>query len=101
MYILTIDDAEIDDCLGRADIGYWAPGGLRDSPHGKDVYRILESDSPPKHHLLTRAKIQAGLQRMLVDSPANLQGIIDPDRRDKNTGDALIQFALFGELKYG
>lgn len=72
---------------------------------GRPGFQIVEhDDGPEKLHIVTPAKLQRGLELMAKAGPdegghhfANML----TDSTDAWTGDALIQFAVFGELKYG
>lgn len=89
----------IDDLLERAGILYWArPIGFGDELKIVD----LETD---KEYTITNTMIQNGLIEMSQHSPHTFGTILSWDHKDDNTdmntGDILIQYAIFGEVMYG
>lgn len=55
---------------------------------------------PPKRHRLTEAKLRRGLQVMAEKYPKHFADVMT-EEGDADTGDVLLQCALFGKLVYG
>lgn len=106
---LTISDELIINAVDAADIGYWARVAL-----GADTAKMLKSeataiifekDGPHTgkgdgRHELTGEKIRAALKIIAEKYPHHLSSITE-DNADCETGDVIIQCALFGEIVYG
>ena len=52
-------------------------------------------------HTLNREALQRGLQALFIDNQREFFNVLDPMKADADTGDALIQCALFGETICG
>lgn len=92
------------DSAGRG-ASYWANNELqypsevaRIMRGGSSVITDTESDPEGKHEL-TLVNIKAGLMVMAEKAPQDFADILTGDY-DNNTGDAFLQFCLFGELIY-
>jgi hypothetical protein len=99
----------IVNAMDAADIGYWAS-----VPKGADHYAVLagkesaivkEREGPHDghgngRHELTGAKIRQGLQVMAEKYPHHFSNVVE-NNADAETGDVLIQCALFGDIIYG
>ena len=106
---LNIADELIINAIDAADIGYWARVA-----RGADTAKMLkgdataivfEKDSPSSgqgdgRHELTGEKIRAALKVIAEKYPHHLSSITE-DNADCETGDVIIQCALFGEIVYG
>ncbi len=66
---------------------------------GSVTIKDTESDDE-KTYVLTLAKVEKGLQLMADKFGPNFADILN-DNEDANTGDVLIQLALFGNVIYG
>lgn len=105
----AIGDELIEHAMEAADIGYWArvPRGAEhaDVLSGKAVAIVREVDGSHDgkgdgRHELTAAKVRSGLQVMAERYPFHFANLIQ-DNADAETGDVLIQCALFGQIVYG
>jgi hypothetical protein len=102
-----IEDGDIESLLDSAGRGasYWAENELQ---YGEEVERIMrggssritdiESDPEGKYDL-TLEMVHNGLEIMARKSPQDFADILTGDA-DNNTGDALLQYAIFGDLIY-
>lgn len=88
--------------MESADIGYWAS-----VPRGADHAELLDGKATAsvkpfgdKPEELTGAKIVAGLKVMAEKFPHHYRNLII-DNADAETGDVLIQCALFGDIIFG
>jgi hypothetical protein len=101
---IKIDDKRIRELISEAGSRYWA----RDLEFkGKSMaFTITEhGDGDITYHTVTTKMIRDGLTKM-ANMPHNEGGhhfsnVCDWTQSDSWTGDAIIQFAIFGELKYG
>ena len=106
---VNVPDELIVNALESADIGYWAYVA-RGADHAKLVNGtatalVNESNGSRDgkgdgHHVLTGAKVRAGLQVLATKYPLHFADIVG-DNSDCTTGDVLVQCALFGEIVYG
>lgn len=96
-----IGDALVADAIGGATIGYWAD--QRDSEAAWSRHRmemvVVERD-PRKVIALTPADFARGAAILAQNAPNTFARLASGDA-DAYTGDALIQCAAFGEIKYG
>lgn len=100
---IEISDKRIRQLISGAGSRYWA-----DDFEWVDMmnFTIVEyEDGPPKTHTVTAEMLADGLSKM-SKVPRNKGGwhfenCMEGGSNDMYTGDALIQFAIFGELKYG
>ena len=107
---IEISDKHIRQLISGAGSRYWADDfEWATSSHGRPwalAFTIVEyEDGPPKTHTVTPAMLAEGLSKM-SKVPRNKGGwhfenCMEGGSDDAWTGDALIQFAIFGELKYG
>lgn len=116
---ITIDipDECIRDLIESADSGYWADKFKWITPLGEEwtaregqcpIFKIREHRGTYERgdmHTVTRQMIEDGLVKM-ASANADEGGhhfacVLDDRKSDMWTGDALIQFATFGKLKYG
>ena len=88
-----IDGEELENIfIGEFDVGYWAE-------QYEDNKLELKDNPDNGLHELTDAKLQNGLQILAADYPHLMTEILN-DNEDANTGDVLIQCALFGSEIY-
>lgn len=52
-------------------------------------------------YALNREHLQRGLQALYAEDKREFFNVLDPEKADADTGDALIQCALFGKTIYG
>ena len=69
-------------------------------PDGRARWEFLDIEED-KTHTLDRAALLEGVRVLGEKYPAHLGSLLDEDRSDADTGDALLQCALFGEILYG
>ena len=93
------------NALDSADIGYWL-GKLIEGAQNEDVMAgtdhamLTTDDEPAKVLTLDRAAVLAGIEVMAARFPRHFANLIT-DNSDAETGDVLIQCALFGDIIYG
>lgn len=96
-----IDDQIVTEAIGGATIGYWAD--QRDSETAWSRHRmelvVVERD-PRKVIALTPADFARGAAILAQNAPSTFARLASGNA-DAYTGDALIQCAAFGEIKYG
>lgn len=103
---LDIADADIEAALqtaGEHGIGYWARD-LDDNDDGS--WQVTERIRPTDQTVTHKLDIERGL-RMMYQNPAQT-GIkravskgYNPSAWDIHQADAFVQYAAFGELRYG
>ncbi len=94
------------DSAGRGS-SYWCENGLQLQSEvkkimsgGHSLITDIETDSPAEQtYLLTLDMIRVGLKTMALKQPQEFADILTDDY-DNNTGDAFLQYCLFGELIY-
>lgn len=108
--LIEVDDARVRELIEEAGSRYWARDlAFQD---GSSVFTLVEhggihdEGSPGETtHSVTTDMVRDGLVKM-----ANIEhdkgghhfaAVCDWRQSDMWTGDAVIQFAIFGELKYG
>jgi hypothetical protein len=90
-FTVTISDRVITNAYISAAIGYWgARSGRRVKDGDGTVYNVTDTK-------LMRAMSLLAADFNNSDSFARIMA----DRADTHDGDLLIQYACFGELKYG
>lgn len=99
---------KIADTLFSAETGcnYWADAG--ELSYAENVMAMLagertltvEDNEDEKLHTISLSKVKKGLRIMAIEAPRTFADLID-DNADETTADALVQYALFGELVYG
>ncbi len=102
-----IDNEKIRNLLDSAGRGayYWARNNLRYSSGveevmtGKGTQIIDYEQDPTQSYTLTKERVIQGLALMARKSPQDFADILTDDY-DNNTGDAFLQFCIFGELIY-
>jgi hypothetical protein len=106
---LDITDELIINAVDAADIGYWARVA-----RGADTAKILKGEATAiifekdgscdgkgdGRHELTGEKMRAAIKIVTEKYPHQLSAITE-DNADCETGDVIIQCALFGEVVYG
>lgn len=95
---IKLTDDWVRDLLGGAYIAYWA----KVLSWNRKTLRIKLKVEDGTVAVITKKDIVAGLGKMAQDKDAarHLASIVS-DSTDAYTGDAVIQMAAFGELKYG
>jgi hypothetical protein len=73
-----------------------------DYPMSQGCYLLISSYEEPKrkHERLDRAAIQRGLDLMAEKYPHHYENVIG-ENADAETGDVLLQLALYGDIIYG
>lgn len=101
---IKIADKRIRELISEAGSRYWA----RDLEfRGKSLaFAVIEHGAKEERkHTVTAKMIRTGLTKMANaasdEGGHHFAAVCDEDKSDMNTGDAIIQFAIFGELKYG
>jgi hypothetical protein len=77
----------------RIDVGKHQPGWL-------NYFTAKFTEDSGETHELTLDKLKAGLAVMAAKYPHHFKDVI-MDNGDAETGDVLVQCALFGEIVYG
>jgi hypothetical protein len=100
---IQVSDEKIADAVESAGIGYWA--NCRDERAHWDrktfTLKVCEvEDGPEKMHRVGKRALARGLAVLAEKYPHHLADLMQ-EKGDMYTGDALIQCAIFGELKYG
>lgn len=93
---IEISDDLLVTYLRGANVRYW---GVRFDWDGGFTAGVHERDGDVVHQL-TRKNVCAGLVVLATKYPHHFAALV-ADKGDGYTGDALVQCALFGELKYG
>lgn len=100
---VTISTKRLHDLIEGAGSAYWAKNFKWNS---KTSFSLVEHyPKVPVKHKVTREMLRKGLVAM-AKSKRNEGGwhfpnVMEDGTDDMYTGDALIQYAIFGELKYG
>ena len=116
---IEVPDTKIANALCSAfasgGIAYWAHIESRSGSDRRPVWReplqptgwvrlaltpAAEERGIPRPLMLNRRSIAVGLRLMVEHTPKQLAAILNGDS-DMNTGDVLVQFAVFGKLAYG
>lgn len=85
--------------IGGANFFYWADGNKATWNERAMVLSFEDTEDDGKKYRLTSKDFARGLAVMAKECPNQLAAILSEDD-DMYTGDALIQCAAFGELKY-
>lgn len=101
---VEISDQTLVDIIDGSDIGYWAgdvtwPGAAA-ILDGSKTATIIDRDRDGKKYTLDAKAIFLGLQTMCGYERHHFDNILSGNW-DCETGDVLIQCALFGETIYG
>lgn len=76
-----------------------------DYPMNGGAVLIIENDDEPdehkKRHRLTLDSLREGARLMAEKYPQHYHNLLSESECDAETGDVLIQLALFGEIVYG
>lgn len=106
---VTITNEQIVSVLHSAfysGIAYWATFEEYNSPEAimdgesAEISVSDDDDQDAVLHTITRDKIVDGLQRMATEYPRHFADIMN-DRTDADTGDVLLQLAIFQDVIYG
>lgn len=102
--IVSVSNTRIRELISEAGSCYWAKDLVF---VGRSLaFTIIDhADKEEKRYAVTERMIQAGLAKMAsVDADKgghHFAAVRDWKSSDGWTGDAVIQFAIFGRLKYG
>jgi hypothetical protein len=104
---IKIDDKRIRELISDAGSRYWARdlefyGGAANPL----AFIVTEhGDGSATRHTVTTKMIRDGLTKMAHakhdEGGRHFPDVFESGQSDRYTGDAIIQFAIFGELKYG
>ncbi len=89
----------IEHIIRGAYIGYWARMHIGRALR-YTIEELPDGESNPRVFQIGPARIQRALFLMSSACPQHLPGVLT-GRGDNTVGDALVQLACFGELKYG
>lgn len=78
---------------------WYADAGIYADPALQISVLEIEGDEGSTQHVLTPAKLKAGLERMAADYPRQFVDILTDDA-DSATADLFLQMACFGEERY-
>lgn len=96
---IEIDDKEFEWLMGSCNSSYWA----EQSQKG-DVMRVRELDAeegkPGPWIPLTEERRREGLRLLFAKAPRHAADFVKK-MYDGDTGDAWLQLAVLGEVKYG
>ena len=100
---IKIDDKRIHELISDAGSRYWA----RDLVfRGQLGFTLVEhADNSYTRHNVSAKMVRDGLTKMAHakhdQGGHHFAAVLDFQSNDMYTGDAIIQFAIFGKLKYG
>ncbi len=101
---IIITDERIRDLMAYGNSRYWSDGFKW---RGKKLgFQLRETgDKAPKIHNVTTEMVRIGLTKMARaasdEGGWHFECVRDDGKSDMWTGDAVVQFAVFGKLKYG
>ncbi len=96
---LDIPTKNIKDAINGACIRYWASERYWDTSGPDDLtFYVEERDGDP--YLVTPDRLRSALEIMAAKCPRQFAELLD-GHGDGSVGDALVQCAAFGELRYG
>lgn len=99
---VEIGNDTVRHVIEGANIFYWADRERVGWNPRTMVLTFEDTEDDKERYRLTRADFEHGLAVMAKECPVELAAILaDDGSADSYTGDALIQCAAFGELKYG
>lgn len=89
----------LNDLIDRARIGYWADGfKQRDGLS----FMVRDGHDRGRWHRCNPRKIKRAIYLMIKHAHPEVAAVLGNEfAADSNTGDALIQYAIFGECRYG
>jgi hypothetical protein len=99
---ITIPDAAIRQAILGAHSRYWAKDltVCADGSYRLIEHMVTHDENQWVHHRFGKAKIAKAIEAMIMKHSTNLGRLAD-GCCDGPDGDLLIQYACFGELKYG
>jgi hypothetical protein len=99
MINIEVSDKLILDAIGGATIGYWADVHSGEFSRLKCTITVVESETR-KTFVCQRDKLILAVDIMAQKAPKHFAYLMTGNA-DADTGDLLIQYACFGEARYG
>jgi hypothetical protein len=108
MLTITLNDEAVQAKLDEPGIAHWAQKGEQSRDRFTEpgwTLRVDYYENDSDEHLtqtwIDATALARAVQIVADTYPQHLPGLLDPLAGDRTTGDALIQCACFGEVRYG